>query len=253
MARRLPLSCYAIVFRPYAMSMRSTREREMLPKVHSRSHPTKHRYTPVGVKSTEHQPTDCVCWLEHGTPNVSKHRPSRHFAYTKETNTGCCRGVSGSSAQDCEYVWRVPLHGNQQEEHNPDTADTLLQRSAKLICQLLLATCAVFLQRLLNTSSYTSGARQHCMYTLLQELRRAGPDNPALGMLVEPLLPRAWEKELDKQKLLKDDQGTDLYATRIGEKDMKQAWTYSMCYCMFRNFPVAHRNKVQSIRELQHL
>ena len=61
------------------------------------------------------------------------------------------------------------------------------------------------------------------MYTLLQELRRAGPDNPALGMLVEPLLPRAWRKELDKQKILKDDQDTDLYATRIGEKDMKQA------------------------------
>ena len=41
-------------------------------------------------------------------------------------------------------------------------------------------------------------------------------------MLVEPLLPRAWRKELDKQKILKDDQDTDLYATSIG-KDMKQA------------------------------
>lgn len=35
--------------------------------------------------------------------------------------------------------------------------DTLLQRSTKLRCQLLLATCAVFIQKLLNRSSYTSG------------------------------------------------------------------------------------------------
>ena len=42
-------------------------------------------------------------------------------------------------------------------------------------------------------------------------------------MLVEPLLPRAWRKELDEQKILKDDQDTDLYATSIGKKDMKQA------------------------------
>ena len=40
---------------------------------------------------------------------------------------------------------------------------------------------------------------------LLQELKRSGPDNPALSMLVEPLLPRAWRKELDQQKLLKGD------------------------------------------------
>jgi len=72
--------------------------------------------------------------------------------------------------------------------------DTLLQRSTKLRCQLLLATCAVFAQKLLHRSSYTSGYRQHCMYTLLQELRHTGADNPALAMLVEPLLPRAWRK-----------------------------------------------------------
>jgi len=47
--------------------------------------------------------------------------------------------------------------------------DTLLQRSTKLRCQLLLATCAVFAQKLLHRSSYTSGYRQHCMYTLLHE------------------------------------------------------------------------------------
>ncbi|DBB07151.1 TPA: hypothetical protein ACH3X1_011722 [Trebouxia sp. C0004] len=42
-------------------------------------------------------------------------------------------------------------------------------------------------------------------------------------MLVEPLLPRAWRKELDKQKVLKDDAATDLYATVIAEQDIAQA------------------------------
>ena len=41
-------------------------------------------------------------------------------------------------------------------------------------------------------------------------------------MLVEPLLPRAWRKEPDKQKVLKDDVDTDLYAICIGEQDVKQ-------------------------------
>ncbi len=61
------------------------------------------------------------------------------------------------------------------------------------------------------------------MYTLLQELKRSGPDNPALSMLVEPLLPRVWRKELDRQKLLKEDEDTDPYSAAIAEKDMKQA------------------------------
>ena len=101
--------------------------------------------------------------------------------------------------------------------------DTLLQRSTKLRCQLLLATCAVFAQKVLHRSSYTSGYRQHCMYTLLQELRHTGAQTPALAMLVEPLLPRAWRKELDKQKILKDDIDTDLYAVNITEQDIAQA------------------------------
>ena len=101
--------------------------------------------------------------------------------------------------------------------------DTLLQRSTKLRCQLLLATCAVFTQKLLHRSSYTSGYRQHCMYTLLQELRHTGAQTPALAMLVEPLLPRAWRKELDKQKILKDDIDTDLYAANIIEQDIAEA------------------------------
>ena len=101
--------------------------------------------------------------------------------------------------------------------------DTLLQRSTKLRCQLLLATCAVFAQKLLHRSSYTSGYRQHCMSTLLQELRHNGAQSPALAMLVEPLLPKAWRKELDRQKTLKGDVDTDLYALNIAEQDIAQA------------------------------
>ncbi len=101
--------------------------------------------------------------------------------------------------------------------------DTLLQRSTKLRCQLLLATCAVFAQKLLHRSSYTSGYRQHCMYTLLQELKHTGAETPALAMLVEPLLPHAWRKELDKQKVLRGDVDTDLFAIGIGEQDVAQA------------------------------
>ena len=61
------------------------------------------------------------------------------------------------------------------------------------------------------------------MYTLLQELKRTGPDNPALSMLVEPLPPRVWRKELDRQKLLKENEDTDLYSAAIAEKDMMEA------------------------------
>ena len=61
------------------------------------------------------------------------------------------------------------------------------------------------------------------MHTLLQELRRTGAQSPALAMLVEPLLPRAWRRQLDKEKLLKDDVDTDLYATGIAEQDIAQA------------------------------
>ena len=101
--------------------------------------------------------------------------------------------------------------------------DTLLQRSTRLRCQLLLATCAVFAQKVLHRSSYTSGYRQHCMYTLLQELKHMGADTPALAMIVEPLLPRAWRKQLEKQRTLKGDDDTDLFAIGIGDKDIAQA------------------------------
>ncbi len=101
--------------------------------------------------------------------------------------------------------------------------DTLLSRSTKIKCQLLLATCAVVAQKLLYKSSYTSGYRQHCMYTLLQELQRTGADNPALSMLVEPLLPKQWRKELDRQKLLKGDEATDLYSPALAAEDIQAA------------------------------
>ena len=100
--------------------------------------------------------------------------------------------------------------------------NTLLQRSTKLRCQLLLATCAVSAQKLLHRSSYTSGYRQHCLYTLLQELKHTGAQAPALAMLVEPLLPKAWRKELYKQRTLKGDMDTDLYAVNIAEQDIAQ-------------------------------
>lgn len=58
------------------------------------------------------------------------------------------------------------------------------------------------------------------MYTLLQELKHTGAQTHAVGMLVEPLLPRAWRKELDKQKTLKGDVDTDLYAVGIGEQHL---------------------------------
>ena len=61
------------------------------------------------------------------------------------------------------------------------------------------------------------------MYTLLQELRHTGADIPALAMLVERLLPLAWRKQLDKQRILKGDEDTDLFSTGIAEQDIQQA------------------------------
>ena len=37
------------------------------------------------------------------------------------------------------------------------------------------------------------------------------------------MLPKAWRKELDRQKTLKDDVDTDLYAISIGEQDIAHA------------------------------
>lgn len=77
-----------------------------------------------------------------------------------------------------------------QNEFVLQQSDTLVTRSTKLRCQLLLCACAVFGQKLLHKSSYTSGYRQHCFQTLLTELQTKGADSAALPMLVEPLLPR---------------------------------------------------------------
>lgn len=38
-------------------------------------------------------------------------------------------------------------------------------------------------------------------------------------MLVEPLLPLAWRKQLDKQRFLKGDEDTDLFSTGIAEQE----------------------------------
>ena len=51
----------------------------------------------------------------------------------------------------CSYVHVSKKRTSLNQE------DTLLQRATKLRCQLLLATCAVFTQKLLHQSSYTSG------------------------------------------------------------------------------------------------
>ena len=73
------------------------------------------------------------------------------------------------------------------------------------------------------------------MYTLLQELRRTGPDNPALSMLVEPLLPRAWRQELDRQKLLIGDEDTDLYSAAIAqERPQRKVRTWRMAGLWWR-------------------
>ena len=80
--------------------------------------------------------------------------------------------------------------------------DSLMKR-ATLRCQLLLATYAVFAQKLLHRGSYRSGYKQHCFHTLITELLRTGPNSAALPLLVEPLLPRSWKRELDQTKLLK--------------------------------------------------
>ena len=84
------------------------------------------------VESTQHQPTDCVCWLEHGTPVVSRHRPSRHLTYTKETSTGCCRGVSALQPKIVNMYDASPYMGIERKSTALTQQDTLLQRSATL-------------------------------------------------------------------------------------------------------------------------
>ena len=116
----------------------------------------------------------------------------------------------------CSYIQIKADHLVMQQE------DSLMTRATKLHCQLLLATCAVFAQKLLHKGSYTSGYRQHCFHTLITELLQIGPTSAALPPLVEPLLPRSWKRELDKSKLLKGDIETDLYSTAVAQEDIMQ-------------------------------
>ena len=69
--------------------------------------------------------------------------------------------------------------------------DSLMKRATKLRCQLLLATCAVFAQKLLHKGLFTSGYRQHFFHTFITELLQTGPDSAALPLLVKPLLPHS--------------------------------------------------------------
>ena len=116
----------------------------------------------------------------------------------------------------CSYIQIKADHLVMQQE------DSLMKRATKLRCQLLLATCAVFAQKLLHKGSYTSGYRQHCFHTLITELLQTGPTSAALPLLVEPLLPRSWQRELDQSKLLKGDIETDLYSTAVAQEDIMQ-------------------------------
>jgi len=66
-----------------------------------------------------------------------------------------------------------------------------------------------YTQKRVHKSSHTSGI-DNIAYTLLQQLKRICPDRPALSMLVEPLLLGGHgERQLDKQKFLKEDTDTD--------------------------------------------
>ena len=77
-----------------------------------------------------------------------------------------------------------------------------------------------------SLSFQTLGAARVAVHALEQsEITGTGHDyqEDDEDELVEPLLPRAWRKELDRQKALKDDVDTDLYAVNIAEQDIAQA------------------------------
>ncbi len=82
----------------------------------------------------------------------------------------------------CSYIQIKADHLVMQQE------DSLMKRATKLRCQLLLATCAVFAQKLLHKGSYTSGYRQHCFHTLITELLHTGPTAVELGFEVAAAL-----------------------------------------------------------------
>ncbi len=49
---------------------------------------------------------------------------------------------------------------------------------------------------------------------------QTGPNSAALPLLVEPLLPRSWKRELDHSRLLKGYMETDLYSTAVAQEDI---------------------------------
>jgi hypothetical protein len=149
----------------------------------------------------------------------------RHVSEMQRYNNDAAHGnaVSATSAiqpriaqlQDvCSYIQIKADQVVAQQE------GSLVTRATKLHCQLVLATCAVFAQKMLHRGSYTSGYRQHCFHTLITELLRTGPNSAALPFLVEPLLPRSLKPELDQRKLLKGDMETGLYSIAIAQDDI---------------------------------
>ena len=91
--------------------------------------------------------------------------------------------------------------------------------ATKLRRQLLLATCAVCPEAVAQIQLHIR--QQEALHVYITA--RAGADNPALAMLVEPLLSLAWRKQLDKQRFLKGDEDTDLFSTGIAEQNIQQA------------------------------
>ena len=173
----------------------------------------------------------CIEYLHHPTGLTLQSPGAAHLAVlalpsqkqpsnctsndSKAVSAATCS--SDTEADDvCSYIQIKADHLVMQQE------DSLMKRATKLRCQLLLATCAVFAQKLLHRGSYTSGYRQHCFHTLITELLHTGPTSAALPLLVEPLLPRSWKRELDQSKLLKGDIETDLYSTAVAQEDIVQ-------------------------------
>ncbi len=62
----------------------------------------------------------------------------------------------------------------------------------------------------------------HGVYTLLQEIKRTGPEN-AFSMLVDPLMPQAWRTELGRKNLLQASDSADRYSVATAERRMQQA------------------------------
>ena len=68
------------------------------------------------------------------------------------------------------------------------------------------------------------------MYTLLEELKQTAADNTALSMLVEPLLPRPWRKELDRQNMLQGDGAIDVHSPALAAQIFRLHLQKRVCH-----------------------